>query len=228
MPDDGRPILDFPTRIPGQGQETAEEIDRVWRGVFGENVTLESLQLRAIKHAMKLTRYDVDEAADIVQEAFVKLLRTEFPAKIDNGFAFMSRIVSNEYISRYRRRQREAELVGVKTEFDGGEVESSLKGSDFAEKVVISLEIRARVESLIDSYPDDDQRLSLTSRLDLDNGELRPLEEVAALTGFSLSKVKHHCRDVLPRLRENLADLLMLAEDTDASANRATTAKDNA
>lgn len=217
MADDGQSntIFDFPRTIPSEGTATPAEIVRAFAEIFGESA--EDLHLFATKHAMKLTRYNRADAEDLVQDAFVRVLKHTFDRPVD-GRAYLSRIVTNLYIDWYRRRKQQEEKLGVKTGYEvalnGGSSEHVSR--DLAEGVVFSAEIRGRIEVAINSYPDEEQRLCLWARFDLDNGELRELKEVAAITGFHLSKVKRHCQPILPLMREMLADLVSPATESDA------------
>jgi RNA polymerase sigma-70 factor (ECF subfamily) len=139
-------------------------------------------------HAAGLQRYirrlsrDGDEAADIVQETFVKAMTARnVPSEDGATGAWLYRIATNVLISRHRRRQRLAFLLTSRRSVP-------VDNSHDAEAEQVRQALRA--------IPAE-QAITLVLRLH----EGRPRAEIAALLGISEEAVRSRLR----RGRENFA-----------------------
>ena len=198
------PTSGFPRMLPLTGKPA--QIDRAYIELVGE--PQRDLLAFAMTHALKLTRGNRADAEDLAQDAYVKLIGYTFTRPV-NGRAFLTRVLTNRHIDLYRRRQTQKAVLGVNTGFEIAldDLSSDHVTRDVAEGVVFSTEIRVHIGVVIDSYPDAEQRPHLWALLDLDDGDLRPLEQVAAVTGLSLSKVKKLSSWLKTRLQAALAEL---------------------
>lgn len=198
------PVFDPPRRLPSGN---TAQFEKEFEELLGE--PSESLTTYAMKHALRLTRGNHQDAEDLAQDAYEKILKARFSKPAD-GRAYITRILTNGFIDVVRRRQTVTEKLGTRTGFEialdegvqdrtGGDV------ADIAVRSVFSREVRGRIAALGPCLPSEDFRVLLHALVDLDTGELREGKTIETLTGFSASKVK--------RLRAALKPLLQDALD---------------
>lgn len=146
-----------------------------------------------------------EQIEDVVQETFVKayFALESFGGSRDNSFpAWLATIATNAAYDELRRAKRrpESEL----TEDETLRLESSLRvadgGAEDVERGVISRDLADKLLARLS--PED--RLVLT----LLNGEEASASEVAALTGWSIAKVKVRAHRARATLRRTLGKFL--------------------
>ncbi|RJL30765.1 RNA polymerase sigma factor [Bailinhaonella thermotolerans] len=133
-----------------------------------------------------------DEAADVVQEAFVKAYRHLAKYRTDSPFRpWLLRIVANETHNLTRSRGRRAELA-----LRLAQVRETVVGDDPAGTVVED-ERRARLLAALRELPDRERRV-LVCRYLLQFSEA----ETAQVLGWPVGTVKSRASRGLARLRE--------------------------
>ena len=149
--------------------------------------------------AMTIVR-DPDEAADLTQDAFIRLLRALGSYRGETKFTtWLYRLVVNLGIDRLRRRGAPPIRLDDDPSLD---VASAERGDDVP--LVIERDEEARlVREAVARLPDA-QRLALT----LHYFEDMRYEDVADVMGLPLNTVKSHIRRGKARLAEVLAPLL--------------------
>ena len=199
------PLFDVPRRLPLSTGTRSAEFMQAFEEILGEPYDI--VFIYAMKQAMRLTNYNQHDAADLVQDALIRLLKHTFTSPVI-GRAYITRILVRLHIDRSRRQETQKKKLGARTGFDIAlnEDVSDRTAGDIADTVTDSIfwaEVRHRITSLDHSLPKDDLRTVLHALVDFDSGELRPVKDIVERTGFSVSKVK--------RLRAQLGPLLAAA-----------------
>ena len=169
----------------------------------GDQLALPELMRR---HSPRLYRValgylrDADEAMEAVQEAFVKAYRSA--ARWDRSaqvVPWLTRIVINEAIDRYRRvrRRRTVEEPLAEGEDHDGRWAS---GAPSPERKVLGRELRAHIDTAVGSLPDRQRAIFV-----LRHYEGMELAEIAGALGMRLGTVKSGLHRAVYRLRELLA-----------------------
>lgn len=198
------PVFDPPRRLP---PGNTAQFEKEFKELLGE--PSESLTTYAMQHALRLTRGNQQDAEDLAQDAYVRILKARF-SKPANGRAYITDILTKLFIDVVRRRQTVTKKLGSRTGYEialdegvqdrtGGDV------ADIAVRSVFSREVHNQINAVGPCLPSEDLRVLLQAWVDLDNGELRDGQTIETLTGFSASKVK--------RLRAALKPLLQDALD---------------
>lgn len=201
------PVFNPPRRLPSG--DDAAQFEEEFIELLGESS--ESLNKYAMKYALRLTRGNRQDAEDLAQDAFVRLLTANFP-KPANGRAYIIRVLTRRFIDLVRRRETVTDKLGTRTGFEialDQDVRDRTSG-DVADTViesVFSREFQNRITALGASLPSEDLRVLLHAWVDLDNGELRDGKTIEALTGFSDSKVKRLRAALKPQLQDALDGL---------------------
>lgn len=205
--------FDGPRRLPRFDDVTPEQWAEDFVDLFGE--TFESLSECAMRYALSLTRGNTHDAGDLVQDALVRILKRTYDERISRPRPFMRTVVLRLHLDVLERRNRERDL-GDRVGFDvamnedgsdrtAGDVADSVSDSLYTH--VFSAEIRDRLSGVEESLGNDDQRTVLHALLDLTDGELRSVKDIAKSTGFSESKVKRLRAALLRLLRDALTEL---------------------
>jgi RNA polymerase sigma-70 factor (ECF subfamily) len=159
--------------------------------------------------AMTLLR-DPDDAADLTQDAFIRLLRSLGSYRGETKFTtWLYRLVVNLGIDRLRRRGQPM----VRLDDDPTVDVPSDDPADDATLVVERRERAAAVREALDRLPDA-QRLALT----LHYFEEMRYEDIAEVLGVPLNTVKSHIRRGKERLAGTLRPTLASVGDTGRSA----------
>jgi RNA polymerase sigma-70 factor, ECF subfamily len=154
--------------------------------------------------AMTLLR-DPDDAADLTQDAFIRLLRSLGSYRGETKFTtWLYRLVVNLGIDRLRRRGQPM----VRLDDDPTLDLASDDASDDAPLVVERRERAAAVREAVDQLPDA-QRLALT----LHYFEEMRYEDIADVLGVPLNTVKSHIRRGKERLAVALRPTLAPVAD---------------
>lgn len=145
-----------------------------------------SLYLPLGMYALRLVN-DIDQAEDIVQEAFLKSWnRIEQGEEIGNFKRWMYRCVRNECISFIRSCK---ETVGIEEIPEAGD------------EAIDTSERDARIWRAVDDLPDKCREIFLMSKRDGMSGD-----EIASELGISIKTVKNQMTKALARMREALSD----------------------
>lgn len=129
---------------------------------------------------------DVEDAEDLVQDAFIKAwMAIQSGCVIDNFKAYMYRGVRNECISFIRDRKQ----------FEDIEQVPDISDSDYETSA-----LDAKIWRAIDDLPEQCRRIFLMSKRDgLSN------KEIAEELGISIKTVKNHMTKAFSRLRTDLS-----------------------
>ena len=142
---------------------------------------------------------DAEEAMEAVQEAFVKAYRSA--ARWDRSaqvVPWLTRIVINESIDRYRRTRRRRAL---EEPLDEGDAHDGRWAEDAPspERKVLGRELREHIDSAVGSLPDRQRAIFV-----LRHYEGMELNEIAGALGMRLGTVKSGLHRAVYRLRELL------------------------
>src|SRR5919198_2886822 len=174
---------------------------------------VQSQQTYVYSIAMSIMHNPAD-AADMTQEAFVRLLRSLGPYRAETKFTtWLYRLVTNICLDGLRRRGRPVESLDERTSGQSGD-DGQTAGERLAdtdrwtqpEEEVTLRESAAEVRAALDRLPTA-QRLALT----LHYFEDMRYEDIAEAMGLPLNTVKSHIR----RGKERLA--LMLSNPAESS-----------
>jgi len=188
-------------------EPSVEILQRTQRGDAQALVALVQEQQRYVYSvAMGVMRNEPD-AADMTQEAFVKVLRSLHTYRFETKFTtWLYRLVTNVCLDGLRRRGRPVESLDAELSGEDDWADEPASADDAAQPE-LDLERResaAEVRAALAELPTP-QRLALT----LFYFEEARYEDVAATMGLPLNTVKSHIR----RGKERLAALLRQNQD---------------
>ncbi len=143
--------------------------------------------------ALNLTRYDRDEAADLVQEASLRGYRSFRSFEEGTNFkAWMMTILRNIYINKYRKRKREPSEV----EFKENESEKFVEPAEAAPGENFSEEL----EDSIHKLPEE-----MRSAVILFYAEGFSYKEISQITGAPVGTVMSRLYNARQILKKSLA-----------------------
>ena len=152
--------------------------------------------------ALRLTR-DRDEAADVTQEVFVRVLRSVGGFRGEAAFGtWLHRVTVNTALTALRKRSRQArpgaEAFGMPGDADGSQlVDSAVGPEERAERA----ELLSRAQAAVAALPESSRTIVV-----LRDVEGLSTAEVAAATGLSETAVKVRLFRARERLRASLTD----------------------
>jgi RNA polymerase sigma-70 factor (ECF subfamily) len=136
---------------------------------------------------------DRDEAEDLTQEVFVRILRREEAVPLDNPEIYIFRVAANLLRDRARRAVTQhaadhASLDAPQAEFaDAGRLAEGLVEDLGPERVLLSQESLKEVLRALDELGDRTRDIFMLSRL-----EKMKHRDIAALFGLTVSAVEKH------------------------------------
>lgn len=144
--------------------------------------------------------HNADDAADILQEACIRMARGLGSYRAEARFTtWLYRLVVNIGLDLLRRRGR---AVSLEAEQAAGSEPPAQEGGAEPEQAAMRADLAARVRAALATLPPG-QRLALT----LQYFEDVRYEEIAEIMGLPLNTVKSHIRRGKERLARELADL---------------------
>lgn len=149
---------------------------------------------RAAVHAVA-ARAGSEEAADLVQDAFLKTVEAGRTANIDSPFGFLLRVARNGVIDRLRKRGRWAKLVS-----EGSAESDRADPAPDAERAAIASERLQRALACIESMPPRRREVLLLLRL-----EGLTYRKVAMRLGISPKTVENHLSAAMEELSRAMA-----------------------
>jgi RNA polymerase sigma-70 factor (ECF subfamily) len=177
--------------------ETVRRAQHGDRAALAEIVTGQQRYVYSV--AMSLMR-DPEEAADLTQDAFVRLLRSIGTYRGQTKFTtWLYRLVVNLGIDRLRRRGQATTSLDEHFQVADAVEDRAADTAGAAERREEAAAVRAAIDSLPDS-----QRLALT----LHYFEDMRYEEIAEIMGLPLNTIKSHIRRGKERLERELAPLI--------------------
>jgi len=135
---------------------------------------------------------DRDDAADIAQEAWLRLYRLEHPENLDNPKAFLFQTASNLAVDRLRRQRLEQRFHERELCFPQGESAS-------AERVAAAHETLARLGDALNELPENCRQAFVLHR-----GRDMSYQEIAIELGVSASMVEKYIIRALKHFRDQL------------------------
>lgn len=156
-----------------------------------------------VRHRRALIRFlsrklgSVDDAQEIAQDAFLRLLRLENPDEIDNTRAFLFQVAANMAVDRLRRRGVQARVLEEGGDQAGEALE--MQGPFTPEQEVAAREHLRLLFQSIEAMPTRCRQALLLHRL-------RGLSyaEIAREMGVSVSSVEKYILEALKHLRNAL------------------------
>ena len=150
-------------------------------------------------HGRELQRYltrqlnCAETAADLTQEAFLRLLRGGGAATVENPRAYLYRIASNLVQDHFRRTSRQPQIVA------GGQ-ESVADATPGPERALLAKDEIRRLEDAIGDLPARQREVLLLQKFDG-----LSYAEIAARLGISKNTVMVHMMRALAHCRDRLA-----------------------
>lgn len=167
---------------------------------------IERYQRRALSVAYRLVG-NVDDASEVVQEAFLRAYRSLDTLDAPRRFgAWLMRIVSNLSLNHRRARRPTLSLSTDDRDGEGheGNYSQQVRSREPAPgETVLSKELERRINEVVDGLPEK-QRLALI----LFAVEGMPQKEVAEILEVSVEAVKWHVFQARKIMREHLAEYL--------------------
>lgn len=142
------------------------------------------------------------DAAELAQEAYLRLYRLEHPEQLDNARAFLFQVASNLATDQLRRRQLHFRFLRI----EGGDSSDASTPEQFSdatspEQVLSSREKLARIYAAVDDLPDNCRQAFLLHRT---SG--LSYSDIARELGVSVSSVEKYILEALKACRAALAD----------------------
>lgn len=140
------------------------------------------------------------DAAEVAQEAFLRIYRLEHPERLDNARAFLFQVASNLAVDQLRRRSLHLRFLKAESR-EQGEFESSNLSSIAAspEQIIAAREKLARIYQAIDGLPEKCRQAFLLHR----NSGMT-YTEIAHELGVSVSSVEKYILQALKQCRQEL------------------------
>lgn len=152
-----------------------------------------------VKYQTDLRRFvtlkfgDVDEAEDIVQDAFHNFLRTDSPETLENPRAYLYQTAQNLALNRIRKRKYHEGYISL----DHNEEEARSP-----ERVITAEKDLQSVKTSLGNLPKNCHRAFVMSRV-----EGKSYQDIAEELGVSISSVEKYMMRAMTFLRENFDDM---------------------
>lgn len=163
------------------GEDAQRHVDLLYRDQAG-----------ALRRRIRAHVGSAEEASDIVQEAFSRLLGARQGQSLRNPGAFLNRIVRNLLIDRSRRRAARPVLVCLEAEAE------IAVPPDQAQALELD-QMRQRYRAIVDSLPPRTREVFLLHRVD----ELG-YREIAQRLDISIRTVEWHIAQAIYRIGKEL------------------------
>ena len=137
---------------------------------------------------------DREDAADIAQEAWLRLHRLEHPELLENPKAFLFQTASNLAIDRIRRQRLEQRFADAEATNHG-----DAAAADSPERVAAANETVKRLEALLAELPDNCRQAFVMHR-----GRDMSYPDIARALGVSTSMVEKYIIRALKHFRTRL------------------------
>ena len=144
-----------------------------------------------------------DDAAELAQEAFLRLHRLEQPENLDNARAFLFQVATNLAVDQLRRRQLHYRFLNMEKALshEGEPVDSNAAGAS-PEQIVGARERLAAIYQAVEELPFKVRQAFLLHRR---SG--LSYQAIAQQLGVSVSSVEKYILQALKHCRERLAAL---------------------
>ena len=152
------------------------------------------------------------DAAEVAQEAFLRIYRLEHPEQLDNARAFLFQVASNLAIDQLRRRTLHFRfLKAEQRELGEGAFTESSADVASPEKILAAREKLARIYQAVDALPEKCRQAFLLHR---NTG--MSYSDIARELGVSVSSVEKYILQALKHCRNELAAYYREGDATDS------------
>lgn len=158
-------------------------------------------------HGVALEKYlarklgNPEDAAELAQEAFIRLHRLEQPENLENARAFLYQVASNLAVDQLRRRQLHYKYLNVEKGLaENGEWQDPNAAGASPEQIVGAQEKLAAIQAAVDELPFKVKQAFLLHR---QSG--MPYSAIAEQLQVSVSSVEKYILQALKHCRRRLA-----------------------
>ncbi len=177
------------------------------KDIFLEKLVAEHSQALANYLARKMD--SPEDAAEVAQEAFLRLHRLEQPQSLDNARAFLFQVATNLATDQLRRRSLHLRFLNrEKAQVTPGEPAVGMTDSAGPDRILGAQEKLATIYSAVNELPFKVKQAFLMHRR---NG--MSYQEIAAELGVSVSSVEKYILQALKHCRERLVQRFPPEED---------------
>lgn len=142
-----------------------------------------------------------EDAAEVAQEAFLRLHRMQGPEKLDNARAFLFQVASNLAIDQLRRRTLHFRFLKTeKSQFDGGEPFDSNAMAASPEQILDARQKLSDIYKAVDELPFKVKQAFLLHR-----HRGLSYQDIANEMDVSVSSVEKYILEALKHCRKKLA-----------------------
>ncbi|KZX58209.1 hypothetical protein A3709_01705 [Halioglobus sp. HI00S01] len=159
------------------------------------------------EHGVPLEKYlarklgNPEDAAELAQEAFIRLHRLEKPETLDNSRAFLYQVATNLAVDQLRRRQLHYKyLKSEKGIVEDGELQDPNAAGVSPEQIISAREKLAAIEGAVEELPFKVKQAFLLHR---QSG--MPYSAIAEQLQVSVSSVEKYILQALKHCRRRLA-----------------------
>lgn len=160
------------------------------------------------EHRASLEKYlarkldNPEDAAELAQEAFLRLHRLEQPANLDNARAFLFQVATNLAVDQLRRRQLQFRFFRAeRAQSDDGELPDLNAAGASPEQILGAQEKLQAIQQAIDDLPFKTRQAFLLHR---QNG--LPYSAIAEQMQVSISSVEKYILQALKHCRRRLLE----------------------
>ena len=139
------------------------------------------------------------DAAEVAQEAFLRIYRLEHPEQLDNARAFLFQVASNLAIDQLRRRQLHFRFLKIESRADEDDA-TDIQGVASPEQIIAAREKLARIYAVVDKLHDKCRQAFLLHR-----SSGLSYSEIAQELGVFVSSVEKYILQALKACRTELA-----------------------
>jgi len=141
------------------------------------------------------------DAAEVAQEAFLRIYRLQHPEQLDNVRAFLFQVASNLAIDQLRRRSLHFRFLKIeRQELGEGEFSEHYAGAASPEHILSAQEQLQRIYKAVDTLPEKCRQAFLLHR----NSGMS-YNDIARELGVSVSSVEKYILQALKHCRAELA-----------------------
>jgi RNA polymerase sigma factor (sigma-70 family) len=149
------------------------------------------------------------DAAEVAQEAFLRIFRLQHPERLDNARAFLFQVASNLAVDQLRRRSLHFRFLKTERQYIGGDELPDLNaGAASPEHILSAREKLERIYQAIDTLPTKCRQAFLLHR----NTGLS-YSEIARELGVSVSSVEKYILQALKHCRAELVSYYQEGEE---------------
>ena len=163
------------------------------------------LEILFTQHSAQLQRFlarrlnDPQEAAEIAQEAYLRMQRLDAPETLDNARAFLFQVAANMATDHLRRQQLQFKYLRSQLQITEAANDIDLPTGDNPEQELVAQERLAQITAALDSMPHKPRQAFLLHRR---SG--LSYSQIAQEMGVSVSSVEKYVLQALKHCRQRL------------------------